>query len=159
MYSMYSIYFQYKVFYAILKRMSGYQHKGIHIFADYSGLIGNEYYIGEFVYNIMQESIETKSNMKIVHKNLVVLNEETQGRYTPPGFTAILQLDSSHFSAHSYTEDKEMGLLCIDIFTCMSPDTQDVLDYFETKLFERFPSVEKVSRQIHRRFLYKNKGE
>ena len=81
--------------------VSKFQHKGIHIFSDYSGLIGDEYIIGDFIFKLMQKSIEKKSSMKIVHKNLVILNQETQGFYTPPGFTAILQLDSSHFSAHS----------------------------------------------------------
>ncbi len=130
------------------------KYKGNHIFADYKGLVGDEVEIGEFVYAIMQDAIIKTSSMKIVHKNLVILNEETQGSYTPPGFSGILQLDSSHFSAHSYTEEKEMGLLCVDIFTCSCNQTEKIIDYFEEKLKEKYPKVERVCIQEHKRFLY-----
>ncbi len=136
--------------------------KGTHIFADYKGLIGDETEIGNFIFNLMQDAITNASTMKIVHKNLVILNKDTQGVDTPPGFTAfcgILQLDSSHmsvsnFTSHSYTEEKEMGLLCVDVFTCMSRDTQKVVEYFEEKLKEKYPNVERVSIETHKRFKY-----
>lgn len=135
-------------------------HKGTHIFADYSNLIGDENEIGNFIYSLIEESIKKESKMKIVHKNLVILNEETQGEFTPPGFTAvaILQLDSSHFSAtfttHSYTDEKDYGLLCIDVFTCQSKDTLKVVEYFEAKLKEKYPKVERRMIQTHKRFIY-----
>jgi hypothetical protein len=138
------------------------KYKGTHIFADYRGLTGDEHEIGTFVYNLMQESIQNASTMKIVHKNLVILNKDTQGYDTPPGFTsilALLQLDSSHmtctsFTSHSYTEEKEMGLLCVDCFTCLSKDTPKVMEYFEEKLKEKYPNVERVSIETHKRFKY-----
>jgi hypothetical protein len=138
------------------------KYKGTHIFADYKGLIGNEYEIGNFVFELMQESIINASTMKIVHKNLVILNEDTQSNPTPPGFTAILallQLDSSHmtatsFTSHSYTEEKELGLLCIDVFTCSSPNTLDIINYFEKSLIAKYPEVERVSIENHPRFKY-----
>ena len=138
------------------------KYKGTHIFADYKGLIGDENEIGNFVFELMQDAIKNASSMKIVHKNLVILNKDTQGFETPPGFTAfcgILQLDSSHmsvsnFTAHSYTEEKEMGLLCVDVFTCMSNDTQNVIEYFEEKLRQKYPDVKRVSIETHKRFKY-----
>jgi S-adenosylmethionine/arginine decarboxylase-like enzyme len=136
--------------------------KGTHIFADFKGLIGDETIIGNFIFDLMQEAIINASTMKIVHKNLVILNKDTQGIETPPGFTSILsllQLDSSHmtctyFTSHSYTEEKEMGLLCVDVFTCMSNDTPKVMEYFEAKLKEKYPKVERVSIETHKRFRY-----
>ena len=138
------------------------EYKGTHIFADYKGLIGDEYEIGKFVFELMQDSINNASTMKIVHKNLVVLNNETQGIETPPGFTAILallQLDSSHmtvtsFTSHSYSEECEMGLLCIDVFTCCSDDTSKIIDYFEDRLVKKYPKVERVSIETHKRFKF-----
>ena len=138
------------------------RYKGTHIFADYKGLIGDEKEIGDFVYKLMVESIVNASSMKIVHKNLVILNEETQGIYTPPGFTAILallQLDSSHmtvtsFTSHSYTEKADMGLMCIDIFTCNSDDTYKIIEYFESKIKEKYSSVERIHIEMHQRFKY-----
>lgn len=137
------------------------RYKGTHIFADYKGLIGDENEIGKFVFELMQESIINTSSMKIVHKNLVVLNEETQGLYTPPGFTAILallQLDSSHmtvtsFTSHSYTQEEDMGLMCIDIFTCNSDDTLKIIEYFESKMIEKY-NVERINIELHKRFKF-----
>ena len=130
--------------------------KGVHIFADYKGLIGCEYELGEFVYSLMEEAILTRSQMKIVHKNLVILNTETQERETEPGFTAILQLDSSHFTAHSYTTEEQLGLLCLDIFTCGANegDTQAVLDYVEQSIQNQYPNFTRVSCHIVKRFLF-----
>ena len=136
--------------------------KGTHIFADYKGLFGDETEIGNFIFNLMQDAIINASTMKIVHKNLVILNKDTQGVDTPPGFTSILsllQLDSSHmtctyFTTHSYTEEKEMGLLCVDIFTCNSDDTSKIIQYFEDRVKEKYPTVERVNIETHKRFKY-----
>ena len=92
--------------------------KGTHIFADYKGLFGNEYEIGEFIFQLMQDSILNASTMKIVHKNLVILNKDTQGVETPPGFTeilALLQLDSSHMTCTSFTSNPFPFLQCISV--------------------------------------------
>jgi S-adenosylmethionine decarboxylase len=48
------------------------------------------------------------------------------GHNSPAGFTAIVLLDESHCSAHSYASE---GLLAIDIFTCGSASPQAVLAY------------------------------
>lgn len=138
------------------------KYKGTHIFADYKGLIGDEVEIGNFVFELMQDAIKNASSMKIVHKNLVILNKDTQGFETPPGFTsllALLQLDSSHmtlnhFSTHSYTEEAEMGLFCIDVFTCCSDDTLKIITYFEEKIKEKYPDVKRVNIETHKRFKY-----
>ncbi len=54
-----------------------------------------------------------------------------QYKDTPPGFTGVLLLDASHFSAHCYSET---GLLAIDIFTCGEHDTEVILQDFQKNL-------------------------
>ena len=48
------------------------------------------------------------------------------GELSPPGFTAIVMLDESHCSAHSYAND---GLIALDIFTCGQTNPRTVLEY------------------------------
>jgi len=48
------------------------------------------------------------------------------GHDSAAGFTAVVLLDESHCSAHSYADE---GLLAIDIFTCGSTDPNDVLTH------------------------------
>ncbi len=128
-------------------------YRGSHTFADYRGLIGNEFEIATFVFELMRRTIHTRTSMKIVHDNLCILNENT-----PPGFTAILQLDESHFSAlgnftsHAYTSSADKGLLCVDLFSCGSTNTEATVQFFEAELKRKYPSLERLSLQTHRRF-------
>jgi S-adenosylmethionine decarboxylase len=46
------------------------------------------------------------------------------GNDSPPGFAAVVMLDESHCSAHTYAD---LGLIAMDIFTCGSTDPRDVL--------------------------------
>jgi S-adenosylmethionine/arginine decarboxylase-like enzyme len=129
--------------------------KGTHIFADYKGLTGDETEIGNFIFNLMQDAIINASTMKIVHKNLVILNKDTQGVDTPPGFTSgILLLDSSHFTCHCYANKEDGGLLALDIFTCGSDDTSKIIQYFENKIIEKYPSVKQNMVKTCKRFEY-----
>ena len=47
------------------------------------------------------------------------------GEESPPGFTAVVLLDESHCTAHSYAD---LGLIAIDVFTCGRTDPQDLLN-------------------------------
>lgn len=53
------------------------------------------------------------------------------GQDSPPGFTAIVMLDESHVSAHTYAD---LGLVALDIFTCGHTNPQDVLDAIREEL-------------------------
>jgi S-adenosylmethionine decarboxylase len=119
--------------------------KGIHIFADYKGLYGDENEIGSFVFELMISSIK-RTNMKIVHKKLVILNGDT-----PSGFTSVLLLDESHYTSHCYSD---IGLLALDIFTCGNTDTTEIMNYFNQKLLEKYPMIESTYLQNHKRFNY-----
>ena len=48
-----------------------------------------------------------------------------------PGFTAMVLLDESHCSAHSYAD---LGLIAMDVFTCGDTDPRDVLMYMQEEL-------------------------
>ena len=121
------------------------RYKGNHVFADFTGFHGDEHVLGKFVYELMIRAIE-RTNMKIVHKHLEILNVDT-----PPGFTAFLQLDSSHISSHSYTE-KSQGLLALDCFTCGPTDTLSVMNYIKDELIKEFPEIKCTYLQNHKRF-------
>ena len=67
------------------------------------------------------------------------------GDESPPGFTAVVLLDESHCSAHSYAD---LGLVALDIFTCGRANPRDILAI----LCEKIP-LSKVSVQEVARFL------
>ena len=48
-----------------------------------------------------------------------------------PGFTAMVLLDESHCSAHSYAD---LGLIALDVFTCGDTNPHDVLKYMQEEL-------------------------
>ena len=62
---------------------------------------------------------------------------------SPPGFTAIVMLDESHCSAHSYAD---LGLVAMDIFTCGDTQPRDVLHYIQEELDLGDVSVREVLR-------------
>ena len=53
------------------------------------------------------------------------------GHNSPPGFTAVVVLDESHCSAHTYAD---LGLVALDVFTCGRTDPQDVLAYIREEI-------------------------
>jgi S-adenosylmethionine decarboxylase len=50
---------------------------------------------------------------------------------SPPGFTAVVMLDESHCSVHTYAD---LGLVALDIFTCGNTDPKDVFRYIQEQL-------------------------
>ncbi len=53
------------------------------------------------------------------------------GHNSPPGFTAVVVLDESHCSCHTYAD---LGLVALDVFTCGRTNPQDVLDYIREEI-------------------------
>jgi S-adenosylmethionine decarboxylase len=53
------------------------------------------------------------------------------GSDSPPGFAAVVLLDESHCSAHSYAD---LGLIAMDLFTCGTTDPRDVFFYLQEEL-------------------------
>ena len=65
------------------------------------------------------------------------------GSESPPGCTAIVMLDESHCSAHTYADQ---GLVALDFFTCGTTDPWRVWRLIEAKL----PGVEATVREVDR---------
>jgi S-adenosylmethionine decarboxylase len=121
------------------------RYKGTHVLCDFINFFGDEYVLGEKIFSIMIEGVNT-TNMKIVHQKLSILNENT-----PAGFTGVLLLDESHFTCHSYTSS---GLLALDLFTCGNTDTNSVMEYVKNRLLKEFPDIKCTYLKGHNRFNY-----
>lgn len=76
------------------------------------------------------------------------------GSDSPPGFAALVMLDESHCSAHTYAD---LGLIAMDIFTCGKTDPRIVFRYIREELdlgdvtvreLPRFPVKEDNSSAI-----------
>jgi len=65
------------------------------------------------------------------------------GHNSPPGFTAVVLLDESHCSAHTYADD---GLIALDVFTCGSTDPLRVLEYIREEVDLGDVSIRTVPR-------------
>jgi S-adenosylmethionine decarboxylase len=118
---------------------------GRHILIDYHIKLGMDPIdLGYKVFTLMEKCIKEKSNMKIVHKHLEYLTVDT-----PPGFTAFLLLDQSHFSAHCYSE---YGMLAIDLFTCGSTDPEAVIGMFQDQLKEITEELQVTAFCLQKRF-------
>ncbi len=53
------------------------------------------------------------------------------GHNSPPGFTAVVVLDESHCSCHTYAD---LGLVALDVFTCGRTNPRDVLAYIREEI-------------------------
>jgi S-adenosylmethionine decarboxylase len=122
-------------------------HRGSHAMIDICNFYGDENKLGNLVFDLMIEAIE-QTTMKIVHKHLEILNKDT-----PPGFSAILSLDSSHISAHAYTS-KDIALTAFDCFTCGKTNPLEVLQYIYNELNKQFPDIKCTYEFNHKRFRY-----
>jgi S-adenosylmethionine decarboxylase len=67
------------------------------------------------------------------------------GQDSPPGFTAIVMLDESHCSAHSYAD---LGLIAMDIFTCGKTDPREVLRLIRSRIDLGDVTVRAIGRFI-----------
>lgn len=53
------------------------------------------------------------------------------GHNSPPGFTAVVVLDESHCSVHTYADQ---NMLALDLFTCGNTNPRDVLRYIQEEI-------------------------
>lgn len=121
--------------------------KGQHAMIDICNFYGDENVLGQFVFNLMVKAIE-RTTMKIVHRNLSILNEDT-----PPGFSGFLSLDSSHISVHSYTGE-DIALAAFDCFTCGQTNPLEVLEYIYDEMLKEFPNIKCTYSLNHKRFQF-----
>ena len=120
---------------------------GTHVLIDFINIYGEEKELGDFVFDLMIKVLQ-QTTMKIVHKQLVILN----GDGVDPGSTsALLLLDSSHFTSHIYSA---RGLLSCDLYTCGQTDTIKCIDFFQEELKKKYPDMKTSFFQNHKRFIY-----
>lgn len=67
------------------------------------------------------------------------------GQDSPPGFTAVVMLDESHCSAHTYAD---LGLIAMDVFTCGQTDPAEVLRLIREEIDLGDVSVQEVGRFV-----------
>jgi len=67
------------------------------------------------------------------------------GSDSPPGCTAVVMLDESHCSVHTYAE---LGLMAFDIFTCGKTNPMRIWEMIRDELDIRNADVREVNRFI-----------
>ena len=67
------------------------------------------------------------------------------GHDSPPGFTAVVVLDESHCSCHTYAD---LGLVALDVFTCGRTNPRDVLAYIREEIELGDVSIRQMPRFI-----------
>jgi S-adenosylmethionine decarboxylase len=65
------------------------------------------------------------------------------GDDSPPGCTAVVMLDESHCSVHTYAD---LGLMAIDVFTCGATDPVRIWDLMRRELGIEQAEVSSVER-------------
>jgi S-adenosylmethionine decarboxylase len=100
-------------------------HKGNHLLID-CRQVPRELCLDDKTFlNVMAEAAE-KAGATVVSQMRYKFGSES-----PPGFTAIVMLDESHLSAHTYAD---LGLVAIDIFTCGGTDPRDIWKNISARL-------------------------
>jgi len=122
------------------------QSKGLHVFLDYTGAYFDEHLDAEWMLSVMRKAVSA-STAREVHAHVAAFD----GTVSPPGFAAVVLIDESHITAHSYAD---RGLLAVDCFTCGSTDPNLVADHLHQALISVFPDVVLERRDQVKRFLH-----
>jgi len=112
-------------------------HKGKHLLIDCHRVARELCLSDKLVLDVMARAAERAGSTVI-----------SQIRYrfgtdSPPGFAAVIMLDESHCSAHTYAD---LGLVALDIFTCGDTDPHDVLRFMREELDLGDVTIREVSR-------------
>lgn len=123
------------------------QAQGAHVFLDYTEAFFRDECDGPWMLERMREAVAT-TPAREVHAHV----ESFDGNVSPPGFAAVVLIDESHVSAHSYAD---RGLLAVDCFTCGATDPDAVADHLHASLMQAFPELVLERRERVNRFLHK----
>ncbi len=100
-------------------------HKGKHLLIDCSNVAREVCLDDKLVLNAMARAAE-RAGATVVSQIRYKFGQDS-----PPGFTAVVMLDESHCSAHTYAD---LGLIAMDVFTCGSTEPRDVLRYIREEI-------------------------
>lgn len=125
-------------------------NKSLHIVADYCWESNPDLSYIEFHKRLFAEIEEVikKTSLIIVHKNLCLLPIE--GHDSEIGGTIFYQLDSSHFSLHSFYGESKM--MAVDLFSCGSTDIVETMNKIDKVLRDIIPDIKLTFRHTLPRF-------
>lgn len=112
-------------------------HKGRHLLVDCRNVARELCLNDRLVLNVMSRAAE-RAGATVVSQVRYKFGSES-----PPGFAALVMLDESHCSAHTYAD---LGLIAMDVFTCGHTDPRDVLRYIREEIDLGDVSVTEVGR-------------
>ncbi len=112
-------------------------HKGTHLLIDCSNVAREVCLDDKLVLNAMARAAE-RAGATVVSQIRYKFGQDS-----PPGFTAVVMLDESHCSAHTYAD---LGLIAMDVFTCGNTEPRDVLRYIREEVDLGDVSVREVYR-------------
>ena len=112
-------------------------HKGKHLLIDCRDVARETCLDDRLVLQVMARAAE-KAGATVVSQVRYRFGEDS-----PPGFTAVVLLDESHCSAHSYAD---LGLIAMDVFTCGNTDPRDVFEYIRQDLGFTDVEIREVGR-------------
>ena len=112
-------------------------HKGIHLLIDCRNVSREICLDDQRILAVMARAAE-KAGATVISQV-----RYSFGEGSPPGFAAVVLLDESHCTVHSYAD---LGLVAMDIFTCGRTDPQTVLDFVLEELDLGEFSVQRVKR-------------
>ena len=124
---------------------SDYEAKGRHVLVDITGLRADAEECLVWLAENSRHILESEG-VTIVGENRIVFD----GSSSPQGFTFVLLLDESHFSAHCYALE---GLLALDMFTCGGTDPKPLLDELYLRIESKYPGVAIMQYAIKDRFI------
>jgi len=100
-------------------------HKGKHLLIDCRNVSRELCLSDKLVLSVMARAAERAGS------TVVSQIRYKFGSDSPPGFAAVIMLDESHCSAHTYAD---LGLIAMDVFTCGNTDPRDVLRFIREEL-------------------------
>ncbi len=100
-------------------------YKGKHLLIDCSNVAREVCLDDKLVLNAMARAAE-RAGATVVSQIRYKFGQDS-----PPGFTAVVMLDESHCSAHTYAD---LGLIAMDVFTCGSTEPREVLRYIQEEI-------------------------
>jgi S-adenosylmethionine/arginine decarboxylase-like enzyme len=125
-------------------------NKSLHIVADYSWNENPDLTNEEF-HNILFVEIEkiiNNTKLVIVHKNLCLL--PMGNHISEIGGTLFYQLDSSHFSLHSFYGESK--IIAMDLFSCGETDIVEVMTKIDAVIRKIIPDIRLTFRYTLPRF-------
>lgn len=120
---------------------------GNHIIAELSGIsyeITNDL---DFLKKIIRRAIR-KSGVNLI--------AESYHRFNPQGISGVLLLAESHISFHTWPQE---GYISMDIYTCGSANTVDILTYIVGKLNCKYVEYRHIQRGIRNKNIDNQYGQ